>query len=307
MLAPKLSGESVLVTGGAGFIGGHIVDELRDRADVTVLDDFSSGEEANVPPSVEVREADVRDADAVADAVAEADVVFHEAAVVDVAQSVETPVRCHGVNVDGTLNVLEAARAHDARVVVASSAAIYGAPTSTPVDESERTAPLSPYGIDKLAVDHYARRYHDLYGVDTVSLRYFNAYGPGQSGGDYAGVIDVFFEQARAGDELTVHGDGTQTRDFVHVDDVVRANLLAATTEEVGSAYNVGTGTSVTINELAERVKAVVGSDSPVVHTEERSGDIQHSRADIGRARRKLGYEPTVSLSDGLATLERDR
>lgn len=306
MVDSRLSGTSVLVTGGAGFIGGHIASTLADRADVTVLDDFSTGDETTVPSSCDVVEADVRDADAVEAAVEGCDVVFHEAAIVDVSQSVETPIPCHDVNVDGTLNVLEAARVHDARVVVASSAAIYGAPTSTPIDEAEPADPNSPYGIDKLAVDYYTRRYHDLYGLDTVALRYFNAYGPGQSAGDYSGVIDVFFDQARAGEKLTVHGDGMQTRDFVHVDDIVRANLLAATTDEVGEAYNVGTGTSVTIRELAEKVKSTVGSDSPIVHTDTREGDIRQSCADIGRARRKLGYEPTVSLGDGLSTLGGD-
>ncbi|MFC6823397.1 NAD-dependent epimerase/dehydratase family protein [Halopelagius fulvigenes] len=157
MLESKLEGASVLVTGGAGFIGGHIAETLADRADVAVLDDFSTGTKETVPASVEVHEADVRDADAVADAVAGRDVVFHEAAIVDVAQSVETPRPCHEVNVDGTLNVLEAAREHDARAVVASSAAIYGAPTSTPIGESEPTDPASPYGIDKLAVGFFVR------------------------------------------------------------------------------------------------------------------------------------------------------
>ncbi|SFG72451.1 UDP-glucose 4-epimerase [Halopelagius inordinatus] len=302
----ELDGASVLVTGGAGFIGGHIADTLADHASVTVLDDFSTGAKTTVPPSCDVVEADIRDADAVAAAVEGCDVVFHEAAVVDVSQSVETPIPCHDVNVDGTLNVLEAARTHDARVVVASSAAIYGPPTSTPIEESEPTDPMSPYGIDKLAIDHYTRCYHDLYGVDTVALRYFNAYGPGQSAGAYSGVIDAFFEQARAGEALTVYGDGEQTRDFVHVEDIVQANLLAATTDDVGEAYNVGTGTSVTIRELAEEVKAAVGSESPIVHTDPREGDIRHSRADVARANRKLGYEPTVSLGDGLATLVGD-
>nr|WP_306438859.1 NAD-dependent epimerase/dehydratase family protein [Natronococcus pandeyae] len=158
----------------------------------------------------------------------------------------------------------------------------------------------SPYGLDKLAIDHYAQQYHDLYGVDTVALRQFNAYGPGQTAGDYSGVISIFCDQAINDGPITVHGDGGQTRDFVFIDDIVQANLKAATTEQVGEAYNVGTGTSVTINELAETIVDVTDPDSEIIHTEGRSGDIRHSEADIAAIQTDLGYEPTVSLHDGL-------
>jgi len=203
--------------------------------------------------------------------------------------------------------VLEAARRHDARVVVASSAAVYGQPDSVPLSETATLAPTSPYGTDKLAADQYVRLYNDLYDLDAVALRYFNVYGPGQAGSDYAAVIDVFVEQARRGEPITVEGDGEQTRDFVHVDDVVRANKLAARTDAVGAAYNVGTGESVSVNRLAEQLKSVVGSDSPIVHAEPRDGDIRHSRADISQAREQLGYEPTVDLAEGLATVVEHR
>jgi UDP-glucose 4-epimerase len=188
-------------------------------------------------------------------------------------------------------------------VVLASSAAVYGQPESVPVEEDHPKEPTSPYGVSKLAVDLYARRYADLYDLETVALRYFNIYGPRQRGGDYSGVITAFVERALDGDPITVHGDGEQTRDFVHVRDVVRANLRAATTEYVGEAFNVGTGDSVTVAELAERVRDATDSDSAVVHTDPREGDIRHSRADVTRASRRLGFEASVPLSEGLATV----
>jgi UDP-glucose 4-epimerase len=172
-----------------------------------------------------------------------------------------------------------------------------------PVSEAATLDPTSPYGLQKLAADAYARLYHDLYGLETVPLRYFNVYGPRGIDGDYAGVVGAFLRQARAGGPLTVDGDGEQTRDFVHVDDVVRANLLAATTDGVGRAYNVGTGSSVTIRRLAETVREAVDPSVEIVHRDPRPGDIRHSEADLTRAREGLGYEPTVDLADGLADL----
>ena len=294
---------TVLVTGGAGFVGGHLADALVDANDVRVLDDFSNGRRENVPDDAAVVEGDVRDADTVAAAVGDADVVFHQAGLVSVPASVDDPLASQSANVAGTLNVLEAAREADARVVVASSVAVYGDPAETPISEGDPKRPLSPYGVDKLAIDHYTRRYHDLYGLETVALRYFNVYGPGQRGGDYSGVVSTFLEQAESGQPLTVHGDGTQTRDFVHVSDVVRANLAAATTDAVGAAYNVGTGDSIRIRELAELVRSVTGADVDVVHTEARDGDIARSEADASRAARALDWTPAVDLADGLREL----
>ncbi|TQQ79347.1 NAD-dependent epimerase/dehydratase family protein [Halonotius terrestris] len=295
-----MDGQRVLVTGGSGFIGGALVDSLREEAAVRILD---TNPGANPPDDVEVIEGDVRDPATVEAAVEGVDTVFHEAALISIDDSIADPLESHAVNTTGTLQVLEAARKHDARVVLASSAAVYGDPNSVPVAETARLNPTSPYGLNKLAVDHYARLYHELYGLETVALRYFNVYGPGQTGGDYAGVIDIFREQARSGEPITVHGDGEQTRDFVHIDDIVRANRLAAKTENVGTAYNVGTGESVTITELAERIKRSVGSDSSIVHTDAREGDIRHSRADVSRARAALDYEAEVGLDEGLDTL----
>lgn len=299
-----MNGKRVLITGGSGFIGGAIADTLRTDNDVRVLDTDPAPAS---PDDVRVIEGDVRDREVVDGAVEDVDVVFHQAAVVSVAQSVADPMESHTVNATGTLQVLEAARRHGSRVVGASSAAIYGHPEQVPIAETDSLVPSSPYGLNKLALDHYLRLYHELYDMDTVGLRYFNVYGPGQTGGDYAGVIEAFLEQAQVGDPLTVHGDGEQTRDFVHIDDVVRANILAAETDAVGTAYNVGTGHSVTIADLAERVRHAVGSDSPIVTREARDGDIRHSRADLTKSSEELGYQPSVSLNDGLATLVDDR
>ena len=292
--------DTVLITGGLGFIGGALAESFRDETVVRILDSDTNTE---APPGVTLIEGDIREPAAVEKAVAGVDVIFHQAALVAVEDSVNRPIESHTVNVTGTLRILEAARRHDARVVVASSAAIYGEPDSVPVAETDRLEPASPYGLDKLAVDHYVRLYHELYGLETVALRYFNVYGPGQAGGDYSAVIDVFFEQARAGEPITINGDGEQTRDFVHIDDVVRANRLAAETDAVGTAYNIATGGSVTITALATAIAEVVGSDSPLVYGEPREGDIRASRADISRAVTNLGYEPTVDLRSGLETL----
>ncbi len=296
----ELSNQHVLVTGGAGFIGSRLVHRLTPDIDVVVFDSLTTGTRDRLPESVSLVEGDIRDQEALEAAVRDADVVFHQAALVSVGASVEDPSRSHDINVEGTLNVLEAARRHDARVVLASSAAIYGHPERTPVRETHPKQPTSPYGLEKLACDHYARLYHDLYELETVALRYFNVYGPGQTGGQYAGVMNVFLEQALSNDPITVDGDGEQTRDFVFVDDVVEANLLAAQTTAVGQGYNVATGSSISIRELAELIQEHTDADGDIVHRDPRPGDIEHSEADISRARETLGYEPTVSISEGL-------
>ncbi|WP_114576075.1 NAD-dependent epimerase/dehydratase family protein [Saliphagus sp. LR7] len=303
--AEGLEGQRVLITGGGGFVGGHLASDLASEADVRVLDDFSNGSRDRVPPEAEVVEGDVRDPDRLREAMAGVDCVFHQAAVVSVERSVEAPEETHGVNVDATLSVLERARETDARVVFASSAAIYGAPESVPITEDAPKRPSSPYGLEKLGADQYCRLYADLYGVETVALRYFNIYGPGQSGGPYSGVIAKFRSQAREGGPITVQGDGSQTRDFVHVSDIVRANRLAATTPHTGEAFNVGTGRSIDVATLARVVGEAAGGVE-VVHTDPRSGDIRNSLADVSKARSVLGYEPTVDLESGIEALLAD-
>jgi len=295
---PDVSGRTVVITGGAGFIGSHIAEALVADNEVRVLDDLSGGVREHIPSGADLVEGDICDTATLAEAMDGADLVFHDAALVSVAQSVENPPASNRVNAAATVNLLEEAREQDARVVLASSAAIYGHPESVPVSEDDSKDPTSPYGIDKLSLDHYARRYHDLYGLETVPLRYFNVYGPRQNP-EYSAVVNVFFQQAADG-PLTIEGDGEQTRDFVHVSDVVRANLLAATTDHTGEAFNIGTGDRVSIRRLAELVRDATGVDADIVHTDPRPGDVRHSCADIEKARSKLDYHPTVSLVDGL-------
>ncbi|ELZ77941.1 NAD-dependent epimerase/dehydratase [Haloferax larsenii JCM 13917] len=267
-----------------------------------MYDNFSSGNRDNVPEEATVLEADLANTDKLTTAVENADVVFHHAAQVSVERSVEKPTTSHETNLEPSLHILEAARGTDTRVIFASSAAIYGHPEYVPIDESHPKQPSSPYGLEKLTADHYCHLYHDLYGVETTALRYFNAYGPRQQGGDYSGVISIFRDQARSGDDITVEGDGDQTRDFVHVDDIVQANLLAATTDEaVGESFNIGTGESISIRGLAETIQNVTETDSDIVHVDPREGDIDRSRADISKAQTVLGFEPEYSITDGLA------
>jgi len=302
---PAQAPDSVLITGGAGFIGSHIADAYSGVTQVSVYDNFSSGRRENVPADATVIEADVRDSDRLTAAVQDADIVFHHAAQVSVERSVEQPLESHDTNLDPLLTILEAARGTDTRVVFASSAAIYGEPEQLPVGESHPKAPASPYGLEKLAADEYCRLYHELYGVEAVALRYFNVYGPGQQAGDYAAVISIFREQALNDEPITVEGDGTQTRDFVYIDDVVQANILAATDDDApGRAFNVGTGEQITIRELAESLKELTDSDSEIVHVEPREGDIDQSVANISRLR-ELGYEPNYDTVQGLERLLR--
>lgn len=299
-----LEDHSILITGGGGFIGSHLVGSLAVSNDVKVLDIDVTGVS---PQAVECVRGDVRDEANVEEAMDGIDIVLHQAALVSVTRSVARPKRSHSINVSGTLNVLEAARRHDARVVVASSAAIYGEPDRVPIPESLAPTPSSPYGLDKLSLDHYARLYAELYGLETVALRYFNVYGNGQKGGTYTGVIDTFLQQASRNDPLTVHGDGSQTRDFVHVDDVVHANLRACQTDATGRSFNIGSGSAITIRELAEMIRDITGSDSPIRHVDPREGDVEHSCADITRAEEALGYTPSIELEDGLRKLVKHR
>lgn len=295
--------QSILVTGGAGFIGSHLVETLAADNDIVVVDNLSGGRREWVDDRATLIEGDVRNEQTVARAVDGVDLIFHQAANVSVQRSVEAPVESHETNVDATLRLLEHARNEDARFVFASSAAIYGTPEAVPIDESDPKRPTSPYGAEKHAADQYCRLYHDLYDVETVALRYFNVYGPRQRGGQYSGVIDVFLDQADRGEDITVHGDGAQTRDFVHVDDVVAANCLAAVNGTPGEAYNVGTGDSISIRALAELVRETTETTSDIVHVDAREGDIEQSRPSIEKIQAELGFEPRRSLEAEVETL----
>ncbi len=294
---------NVLVTGGAGFVGSHLVDALVQANTVTALDDMSNGRFENVHPKASVVEGDIRARETVKEAMEDVDVVFHQAGLVSVEKSIDNPRKSHSINVEGTLTVLDCARQTDTRVVAASSAAVYGQPESTPISESAALRPDSIYGIDKAALDQYTREFESLYGLPTVVLRYFNVYGPRQSATSYSGVIGTFLEQATGGEPLTIQGDGTQTRDFVHVSDVVRANIQAATTSHTGTTFNVGTGTEISINELAETVCHVLGTELDISRKPSRDGDIQYSCAETEKARQMLGFDSSVSLEEGLESM----
>jgi UDP-glucose 4-epimerase len=302
---PLISGKRILVTGGAGFIGSHIADALVSDNEVVILDDLSTGLLDNVPAEAEFIEGDVRDREVMSDVMEGVDIVFHHAAIVSVQQSVEDPELTHDVTTRATIQLLELARRESARVIFASSAAVYGHPESVPIAETDSTGPTSPYGLAKLNADQYVRLYADLYDVEAIPLRYFNVYGPRQTAGDYSGVISIFLEQARNGGPITVHGDGQQTRDFIHVSDVVQANLRAAVQGVPGKAYNIGTEESISILDLAETVREVVTADDAVEieYTDAREGDIDQSRATIERATDDFGFTSTVRLEDGLAQL----
>jgi UDP-glucose 4-epimerase len=299
----------VLVTGGAGFIGSHIAERLvREGHTVKALDNLSSGKRENLAhlPEVELVVADVRDAPQLEWHMAGCDLVFHEAAIVSVPYSVEHPQETHDVNIQGTLNILEAAkRQRVKRVVFASSAAIYGDDPELPKRETMRTAPISPYGIEKGTSEQYLQVWSRLFGIETVSLRYFNVFGPRQDpSSPYSGVISVFVDRALRGAPITIFGDGTQCRDFVYVGNVVDANILAGTRPDVsGMAFNVGCGQRTTLNALVQMIARILGREVHAGHGEARAGDIWESVADIALARQKLGYEPKVGVEEGLAHL----
>ena len=294
----------VLVTGGAGFIGSNLVSRLvRDGRDVTVLDDLSSGYRANLAafPQVRFFEGDVRDERAVAEAVTGAEVVFHLAASVGNKRSIDHPLLDAEINVLGTLRVLEAAREAGVRkVVFSSSAGIFGELKTLPIREDHPVEPDSPYGASKLCAEKECLAFSKLFGLEAVCLRYFNVYGPNQRFDAYGNVIPIFVFQMLRGETLTVFGDGEQTRDFVNVRDAVRANLRAAEARGVSGAFNIGSGTRISINDLVRRLGVAAGVAPKVVTGPPRPGDVRDSLADISAARAAFGFDPGVRLEDGL-------
>jgi UDP-glucose 4-epimerase len=309
-----------VVTGGAGFIGSNLVHALLDRGDhVRAFDDLSTGRPVNLDDvigDIELVHGDVRDEDAVLSAMDGADVVFHQAAIPSVARSVADPVSSNAVNVTGTLNVLMAARtAGDVRVVFASSAAVYGNADDLPLDESMPTRPASPYGAAKLAGERYLEAFTRTYGLSTVALRYLNVFGPRQNPrSEYAAAIPRFISCTLSGEAPVIFGDGEQARDFVFVDDVVRANLLAADAGEQawGRAFNVGRGERRTVNELLSTIRSLVPGKHPApVHEPPRPGEVRDSWSDIASARETFGYAPAVAFEEGLRRtigwIERER
>jgi UDP-glucose 4-epimerase len=296
-----------LVTGGAGFIGSHLVDALLARGDdVVVLDNLATGKRANLSPGAAFVEGDVADPAALRPAIDGCDIVYHQAALGSVVRSVAKPLTSDVANVHGTLSVLEGARAAGVgRVVLASSSSVYGGATIVPTPESAPLVPRSPYAVTKLAGETYARVYWELHNLETVSLRYFNVFGPRQRpDSEYAAVVPRFLDAVLAGRAPRVDGDGSQSRDFTYVADVVRANLLAAAAPTdgcAGRAFNIGCGTPVSLLDMVAALSAEMGRPVEPAFGPRRPGDVRHSHADITAARRQLGYEPRVSFAEGLA------
>jgi UDP-glucose 4-epimerase len=294
-----------LVTGGGGFIGSNLSRLLLDEGyEVVVLDNFASGYRSNLEalPDAQLMEGDVRDPEAVTEAARGADVVFHIAASVGNKRSIEHPIDDSEINVLGTLRVLEAARGAGVRkVVYSSSAGIFGELKHLPIREDHPIDPDSPYGASKLAGEKLCLAYAKLYDFDAIALRYFNVYGPNQRYDAYGNCIPIFAHRLLHGETITIFDDGEQTRDFVNVQDVAHANLLAARAAGVSGAFNIASATQITINSLVELMRDASGLDTPVEHAPPRPGDVRHSLAAIDAARTALGYEPQVALEEGLA------
>jgi nucleoside-diphosphate-sugar epimerase len=297
---------NVLVTGGAGFIGSHLVDALVEHGEsVVVLDDLFSGHRENVNPAAEFIAGSVADADALTSAVDGVEIVFHQAAHRAVLRSVQDPLATDMANVHGTLTVLKGALdAGVRRVVYASSSSVYGGAETLPTPESAPIVPRSPYAASKAAGEQYCRVFSEVYGIETVALRYFNVFGPRQRPDSaYSAVIPLFIDALRRGGRPEVHGDGKQSRDFTYISDAVAANLAAAAAPAdrcSGRAYNVASGTPHSLLELLDVLAGIVSVEPQPVHTDPRPGDVRHTCADPAAARRDLGFECQVSFDDGL-------
>ncbi len=307
-----LKDKNVLVTGAAGFIGSNLVDALlADGARVVGLDNMFNGrmenlDAASASPRFTFVKGDVRDMDFLLGAMKGIDVVYHEAAFTSVPQSIKMPQLCNDVNVGGMVNVLNAARVRDVkRVVFASSSAVYGDTPTLPKHEEMPLHPISPYGVSKLAAEAYCTAYHHVYGLETVSLRYFNVFGSRQKDSPYSGVIAIFLAKILKGENPTIFGDGKQSRDFTYVKDVVRANLLAGTSAKAaGKAINVASGKPITMNELTRIMFKACGKEHlEILYADKRAGDILHSFADIALAKQALDFTPEYDAVSGFEDL----
>jgi len=307
-----MSYNRILVTGGAGFIGSHLVDELvKEGFEVTVFDDLSTGRIENIRHHSEKRkirfiEGDVRRRKDVEEALEGVEVVFHLAAITSVPYSVKHSKVTYEVNVDGTRNLLEAClRSSVERFIYLSTCGVYGEPEYLPVDENHPTNPISPYAEAKLKAEQACMKFQEVYGLKTTVFRPFNVYGSRQRNDWYGGVIANFIERLRRGKPPLIYGDGKQTRDFIYVDDAVRAFMAALNhNDAVGRTFNIATGIPTSINKLAQLLMELFGAEGiKPQHTSPRQGDIKHIYANIEKAKHRLGFEPRVSLSEGLTSL----
>ena len=303
---------NILVTGGAGFIGSHIVERLLEEGvEVTVVDNLLTGSLDNIAhlqddENFHFVQGDLRDFNLVKALTEKVDAVSHQAALPSVTRSVKDPIQTNDVNVTGTLNLLRASVSSKVkRFIYASSSSVYGETETLPKSEEMTPQPISPYAVSKLAAELYSRVFYEVYGLETVCLRYFNVYGPRQKYGPYSGVITIFINQLLADQPPTIYGDGEQTRDFTNIQDVVEANMLALSTKKgIGEVFNIAAGRPTNVNRLAEMLLEIMGKTSlKPVFAAPRPGDIKHSYASTRKAETILGYEPKIQLREGLTLL----
>jgi len=295
----------ILITGGAGFIGSNLVERLIKDNEVIVLDNLSTGKEENIKEflgnkNFKFINGSITDLNLLRKMTCDVDYILHHAAIVSVTESIENPILTNEVNINGTLNVLTAAKENQIKkLVFASSCAVYGDSPKLPKTENMNPNSKSPYAVTKLTGEYYCNVFKNIYGLETLSLRYFNCYGPRQSQeSEYAAVIPKFIFAALNDKPIVIYGDGRQTRDFVYVKDVVNANMLAI--KNGSGIYNIGFGKEVTINELADKIIELTKSKSEIIHKKQREGDIKHSLADISKAKKEICYEPKYNLEQGL-------
>lgn len=296
-----------LVTGGAGFVGSNIVRKLvANRESVRLLDNFSTGNKdniADISDQVEIINGDFTNKAIVKKAIKDVDIILHQGAIPSVPKSIDNPILSNYANVNGTLTLLNAAVEEGvSRFVYAASSSAYGNNKKLPKQESMAANPMSPYAVSKYTGELYCKVFYEIYGLETISLRYFNVFGPRQNPhSKYAAVIPAFIESIIHNQSPTIFGDGTQSRDFTYIDNVVSANLLAATAKKLqGEVVNIGTGSQIQLNDLVDRINKILGKNIPATYTNDRAGDVKHSLADIQRAKEIIKYEPITSFDDGL-------
>ncbi len=311
-----LTGKKILITGVAGFIGSNLADKLLNLgAKVVGIDNLFNGRMENIEDALknknfQFHKGDVRDYNFLMELFDNIDVVYHEAAFTSVPQSVKMPWLCNDVNVNGIMSVLNAARVKNVKkVIFASSSSVYGDTPTLPKKEDMARVPISPYGVSKLACEAYMQAFHNVYGMDTLCLRYFNVYGPRQRDSPYSGVIAIWFGRALRNEELVLFGDGKQSRDFTYVQDVVDANLLAAEHDAPGEIINIGAGSPITLTDLAKLILKLTGKENlKIKYIDPRPGDIVHSFADISKAKKLLKFQPKYNQEAGLRDyFERDK
>jgi len=295
-----------LITGGAGFIGSNLADHLAEEHTITIIDNFATGRRENVRdlidhPNVTFIEGSITDADLMHEITKGIDGIFHQAAIPSVPRSVRDPITTNEANITGTLQVLVAAKENNVRkVVTASSSSVYGDTPTLPKEEGMAANPLSPYAVTKLTDEYYGKVFSELYGIQTVFLRYFNVFGPRQDpNSEYAAVIPKFITRLLQNESPIIYGDGGQTRDFTFIADVVQANRKAMESDAIG-IYNIACGKRISLNGLAETLMRITGIYRPLIYENEREGDIRDSLADISRAEKAFGYDPAYTLEDGL-------